>query len=318
LTPKQNEIAQISRFLATEQGVESIHIVSHGSVGSLQLGNFQLNANNIVNYQDSLKSWSQALAPGADILLYGCNVAATAIGKTFVNQLKAITGANIEASTDLTGNAKEGGNWQLEYKTGNVDAPLAFTDTLKQAYQSVLANTNVASFTDLETAITSSSNGDTITFTSDITETGVLSTINKDLSFIGGGHFLDGASTYRGFFVDSGTISISNLTIKNAVAKGGDGGSGGGGGAAGMGGALFIKSGTVTVNNVTFDHDTAVGGNGGNGGDGNGSGGGGNGSNGGGGSFGNGGDGNGSFGGSNGGNGGNGFGSGPSIKRLAE
>ena len=61
----------------------------------------------------------------------------------------------------------------------------------------------------------------------------------------------------------SGVVSVSDLTIQNARAKGGGGGPGGGGG-AGLGGALFVATGAkVTVSNVQLSTNTAAGGNGG-------------------------------------------------------
>ncbi|MET4799715.1 hypothetical protein [Bradyrhizobium sp. LB11.1] len=81
------------------------------------------------------------------------------------------------------------------------------------------------------------------------------------LTIHGNGRTLD-AHGLPGLFVYSGTIDIDNLSIINAVAKGGDSTSGGGGG-AGLGGGLFIASGgAVTLDNVSFAHDRAVGGNG--------------------------------------------------------
>ncbi|MVT75951.1 adhesin, partial [Bradyrhizobium cajani] len=81
------------------------------------------------------------------------------------------------------------------------------------------------------------------------------------LTIHGNGHTLD-AHGLPGLFVYSGTIDIDNLSVINAVAKGGDSTSGGGGG-AGLGGGLFIASGgAVTLDNVSFALDRAVGGNG--------------------------------------------------------
>jgi uncharacterized protein with beta-barrel porin domain len=70
----------------------------------------------------------------------------------------------------------------------------------------------------------------------------------------------------RLFFVNSGTVVLSNMDISGGQAKGGDGGSGagGGGGGLGAGGGLFVNSGaSVTIQNVTFNGNSAVGGNGG-------------------------------------------------------
>jgi Bacterial Ig-like domain len=68
------------------------------------------------------------------------------------------------------------------------------------------------------------------------------------------------ANGLPGLFVYSGNVEIDNLTIENAVARGGSGAFGGGGG-AGLGGGLFIASaGAVTLSGVSFAHDQAVGG----------------------------------------------------------
>ena len=94
---------------------------------------------------------------------------------------------------------------------------------------------------------------------------------NDTLTIDGQGATLDGASAHRGLFIYSGAVTIQNLTIANAVARGGNGAFGGGGGGAGLGGGLFVASDTahgaassqVTLNNVVFQNDAAVGGTGG-------------------------------------------------------
>ena len=105
-----------------------------------------------------------------------------------------------------------------------------------------------------------------------LTETADLTAINlsgADTLVINGltGATLDGGNLYRGFFVYQGDVTIENLTIQNAVAKGGAGSAGGGGG-AGLGGGLFVANdpanngfpAAVTLDNVTFAHDQAIGG----------------------------------------------------------
>ena len=65
---------------------------------------------------------------------------------------------------------------------------------------------------------------------------------------------------YSGFFVQSGSLSISNVTLTNLVSQGG---TGSGGGAA-LGGALFVNSGaTATLTNVSFGDNGVIGGTGG-------------------------------------------------------
>lgn len=95
------------------------------------------------------------------------------------------------------------------------------------------------------------------------------SLVDSDMTVDGQGHTINGDNNNNGkadqgdrpiFFVKSGNVSFKNLTLKNAVAKGGDGYNSGGG--AGMGGALFIYQGNVTVDGVKFEGNRAIGGNG--------------------------------------------------------
>src|SRR4028118_101002 len=106
-------IEQITERLATKQNIEAIHIISHGSPGAVQLGANTLNSSNIESFGPQLKQWRKALIPGADILLYGCNIAAGDRGHQFLAQLHQLTGANIAANPATTGNSKKGGTWDI-------------------------------------------------------------------------------------------------------------------------------------------------------------------------------------------------------------
>jgi ELWxxDGT repeat protein len=117
----QNAITQISQALMGRSGIDNIQIFSHGTNGGLQLGNSWLNATTLPGYVNELKSWGNALTANADILLYGCNVAQDATGEAFVNLLAQATGADVAASNDLTGNAALGGDWDLEFSTGEIN-----------------------------------------------------------------------------------------------------------------------------------------------------------------------------------------------------
>ncbi len=93
-----------------------------------------------------------------------------------------------------------------------------------------------------------------------------LPAITKNYTINGSGITIDGASTYQGFQVASGTSVINNVTIQHALSKGGNGGNGysGGGGAVGGGGALYIHGGaTVTLEASSLSNNIARGGDGG-------------------------------------------------------
>ena len=138
LDPSLDGISQITEALEHFQGLTGIDIISHGSAGSVQLGNSSLSADSLPQYIDELQQWRSSLAPGGDILFYGCNVADQEAGKAFVNQLSAITHADIAASTDVTGNIAEGGNWSLEYSTGKIETLTPFTESFMDSYQGLL------------------------------------------------------------------------------------------------------------------------------------------------------------------------------------
>jgi hypothetical protein len=138
LDPTRDGIAQITETLAQYQGLSGINIISHGNVAELQLGNSFLNANSLGQYSRELTQWGSSLTADGDILFHGCNVAAGELGQAFVNDVSALTGADVAASTDLTGNAALGGDWTLEYATGNIESENAVTDSLMNSYQGLL------------------------------------------------------------------------------------------------------------------------------------------------------------------------------------
>ncbi|WP_150110570.1 beta strand repeat-containing protein [Granulicella mallensis] len=129
---------------------------------------------------------------------------------------------------------------------------------------------------DLRYALLNATSGSTILFNCGtlctITLNGPLPSITKNLTINGGtlgNVIISGNGTYRVFFVDTGTVELENLLIRNAVGKGGNGGLGHiacGGGGAGLGGGLFVNGitapATVTVSDVYFSSDSAIGGNG--------------------------------------------------------
>ena len=99
-----------------------------------------------------------------------------------------------------------------------------------------------------------------------ITLTSSLPAITKSYTINGAGISIDGASSYQAFQVASGTTIINNITVQNALSKGGNGGSGysGGGGAVGGGGALYLHGGaSVTLATSSLLNNIAQGGNGG-------------------------------------------------------
>ncbi len=143
-------------------------------------------------------------------------------------------------------------------------------------------NWNVSDSGGLSRAVSNARNGDTITFTSNITLTSNLAKLSRNVTINGGNYTLSGSGQYRGFSVEPNeriqpgpiSVAINNLTIADTKAVGGKGGDsyirddglggGGGGGGAALGGGLYVGPGAnVTVSNVSFSGNNATGGEGG-------------------------------------------------------
>ena len=73
-------VEQISETLEQYQGISAVHIVSHGAVGTLRLGNNLIRTEDLEQNAAKLKTWQGALRPGGDILLYGCEIAGNEAG----------------------------------------------------------------------------------------------------------------------------------------------------------------------------------------------------------------------------------------------
>ncbi len=120
LNTKLNGVKQISNILAQNKNLESVHILSHGGMGYITLGNGLVNQANLVRYHTELQGWGQAMASGGDILFYGCNTAKGKKGRQLLQSIAKITGSDIAGSTDITGVSVLGGDWDLEYSVGNI------------------------------------------------------------------------------------------------------------------------------------------------------------------------------------------------------
>ena len=114
-------VQQITDLLAQSNGkYDAIHVISHGDDGQINLGNAQLTSESFSGYVDQLASWSSALTDDADLLFYGCDLAANADGQSLVESISAVTGADVAASDDVTGHESIGGDWELEIATGHI------------------------------------------------------------------------------------------------------------------------------------------------------------------------------------------------------
>ncbi|MFC5368812.1 DUF4347 domain-containing protein [Salinirubrum litoreum] len=107
--------------LADRSGLDAIHLLSHGNRGRLHLGDDDFSADGPTAADATLRALGDSLAVDGDLLLYGCRIGTDAGDDSFVTRLAAVTGADVAASTDLTGTERLGGDWDLEREVGRVD-----------------------------------------------------------------------------------------------------------------------------------------------------------------------------------------------------
>lgn len=119
LDGSRDGVTQLTEIVARSSRVKAIHLISHGEDGVLRLGSSVLHQNNINKYAPLLQTLASSTVPGADLLIYGCDVAKTETGERFVNMLRKATGLDIAASDDTTGKD----DWVLEIARGEITTP---------------------------------------------------------------------------------------------------------------------------------------------------------------------------------------------------
>ncbi|HWJ95919.1 MAG TPA: Ig-like domain-containing protein, partial [Telluria sp.] len=124
LDSSSSALAQIAAWAANHAGYDAIHVLSHGQEGMLALAGGSIDAARLDDPAVAAlaRQLGAALGPDGDLLLYGCSVASGEVGRAFIEKLAALTGADVAASTGLTGAAARGGDWTLEAATGTVEA----------------------------------------------------------------------------------------------------------------------------------------------------------------------------------------------------
>ncbi len=135
-------LSTISEALAGMRNVCAVHILTHGKAGALTIGGTEIDSAALTRDAGALGQWSKSLTKGAFVALYGCDIADRAAGQAFVTALARRTGATVAASTDLTGAASKGGDWNLEYVARGAGDEGVAIDALKIAdFDGVLALT---------------------------------------------------------------------------------------------------------------------------------------------------------------------------------
>lgn len=122
-----NGVSLLNEIIQKYSNIDSLHIISHGTPGKINLGNSILGSEELNNYSFFSDIKNNFVSNG-EILLYGCNVAAYQEGNEFINKLAEKTGLIITASTNVVGHHNLRGSWKLDFSTGNTNREVIITE----------------------------------------------------------------------------------------------------------------------------------------------------------------------------------------------
>ena len=259
-------LAQLQSYLdGNDTKYSAIHFVTHGNEGHIVLNGAELNAENF-----DAEAWSRIgehLTENGDILIYGCDLTANAEGELFCQKIAEATGADVAASDDTTG---FGGDWELEYRIGNVDTESICVESFntRLANWSVIVGTDDDSTgdgatNDLREAVYLSQDGDSITISPNISKITLKAqiTIDKNLTISGNGVEITvvrpgtanrAPLSHRIFEITADSVTLKNMTVTGGYIRE-------------NGGAIYIHSTgeqNVILENVTVQSGYAANGGG--------------------------------------------------------
>ncbi|MEM7254236.1 MAG: DUF4347 domain-containing protein, partial [Pseudomonadota bacterium] len=123
LDPTSDGVNQIASALEGRNELSTIHIISHGGPGELQLGTAFLTFDSMLGkHVEALTTIRDAMSAEGDILIYGCNFAEGETGERALNRLAELTQTDVAGSDDATGSEALGGDWELEVAHGTVES----------------------------------------------------------------------------------------------------------------------------------------------------------------------------------------------------
>jgi hypothetical protein len=227
-------LEQITEALEQRRDVKAIHIVAHGESGSLNLAGTTLTEASLSGASELLDGWFTDRPERPEILLYACDLARGPEGLAFIERLSNLAGADVAASTDVTG---QGGDWELEYHIGEIATASAFNNGLIKGWSHTLANFTVTNTDDsgagsLRQAIldaNATAGADTIDLsgvTGTITLTSDQLTITDDLTISGPGASsltVSGGDNERVIKAEDADLAIKDFKVSGGRSTAGGG-----------------------------------------------------------------------------------------------
>ena len=149
LDRRTSGVDQITSFLAaSDHDYASLHLVTHGSSGQVQLGSDWLNVHTLDQYSQQMLMWQDSLSEDADLLIYGCQVASTSDGQQLGTELAQLLDVDVALSDDATGSSSMGGDWDLEFQVGMIETQSHVLVQSPDEWQGLLATYTVTNTND--------------------------------------------------------------------------------------------------------------------------------------------------------------------------
>ncbi|MDF3932364.1 DUF4347 domain-containing protein [Pseudomonas citronellolis] len=219
-----NGLQQMADYLRGREGIDAIHVISHGQAGEVRFGSLVLSEANLSSYQALLAELGQSLSADGDLLLYGCDVGEGAAGSAFVKALADATGADVAASSDPTGSAALGGDWALETSSGSIETAALFAGGQASGWDHLLA---YKAFPTDKTYSESAQGQDVDAYTTNAEQSRDLFLLNKTGTYTFSGHVESGGPNDatdvipvelpNGAYISSYTLTVNNVVISSGT-----------------------------------------------------------------------------------------------------
>ncbi len=252
--PEQDGLDVLTETLARFPNITALHLVSHGKDGKILLGKSWIDEQSLLQRTNVLHTLMRRSSPDQpDLLLYGCDVASSEKGVRFIKSLGRLSGFDVAASTNQTGEIAQGGDWILEKQIGDIKTSLAWNEDQLPDIKGTLAVFSVTNLDDagagsLREAVNNANTNpgaDEINFsgagaTGTIALTSGELTITDELTITGPGSdqlAISGSNTSRIFNIPKPasptppveSVTITGITIKDGKVTGTGTGTEGGG-----------------------------------------------------------------------------------------
>ncbi|WP_299022588.1 Ig-like domain-containing protein, partial [uncultured Photobacterium sp.] len=139
INSQQDGLEQLKIILSNYQNLNALHLVSHADDGVIYLGNTAVSKQRLLDDGLFLSVLNVSLNDGADLLLYGCDLAKTEQGISLIELIANQADVDVAASNDKTGSESNNANWDLEITTGDIDDGKAFSELALKDFTDILA-----------------------------------------------------------------------------------------------------------------------------------------------------------------------------------